>query len=152
MAGLSAGHVAALAVADAVLRDARKPWWVIAGAAVALHTREPIVVDDIDILLAVEDVPLVAALSGIVRRECDGHALFRSDFYAAVAIGTVTIEFMAGFRSNRQGLWCDVWPRTRIFVPIGNLSVPTPCPDELIEMLAAFGRPKDLARAALLAG
>jgi hypothetical protein len=150
MAALPSGHVAALAVVDCWLRDARSPWWVIAGAAVALHARLPMAVDDIDILLAVDDVPLIADIPGVVRQEGAADPLFRSDFYASVGAAGVTIKCMAGFRSKRDGVWSEIWPRTRMTVPIGGLSVPIPDRAETIDMLTAFGRPKDLQRVALL--
>lgn len=150
MAGLTDGRVAALAVADRLLQGARRPWWVIAGAAVALHARRPVAVDDIDILLAIEDVPRIADAPGLVRRARDGHALFRSDFYALLVVDSVTIEFMAGFALCCDGIWTPVWPRTRAFVAVGGLSVPVPDRAEMIAMLRDFGRDKDHRRIALL--
>ncbi len=152
MAALPNRHVAALAVVDRLLRDARGPWWVIAGAAVALHARQPVVVGDVDILLSDEDVPLVAAMSGVSQRQGDGDLLFRSRYYAGAVVSGVAIEFMADFMIRGATGWSPVRPRSRMFVPIGGLSIPTPERAELVEMLVAFGRPKDLERVSLLKG
>lgn len=151
-AGLSGDHVAALAVVDRLLRRAHEQWWVIAGAAVALHANEPVIVDDIDVLLAIRDVPLIADLPGLVRKGGDRDARFRSAFYASLAVGTVEVEFMAGFALCGEQGWQPVWPRSRVLVDVAGLAVPTPDRAELVAMLRAFGRPKDLQRARLLGG
>lgn len=147
---LSGDHVAALAVVDRLLRQAQAPWWVIAGAAVALHATERLAVDDVDVLLAMCDVALIAEMPGLVRKGGAGDALFRSVFYASLPVGGVDIEFMAGFELCGATGWQPVWPRSRVFVQIGDLAVPTPERSELIAMLTAFGRPKDLQRVRLL--
>jgi hypothetical protein len=147
---LSGDHVAALAVVDRLLRQAQEPWWVIAGAAVALHATERLAVDDVDVLLAMRDVPLVADVPGLVRKGGAGDARFRSAFYASLPVGGVDVEFMAGFELCGAANWQPVWPRSRVFVDVGGLAVPTPDRAELIAMLTAFGRPKDLQRVRLL--
>lgn len=152
MAGLSGDHVAALAVVDRLLRHAREPWWVIAGAAVALHAGPVVTVDDIDVLLAISDVALIADVPGMVRNGGGGDALFRSAYYASLPTGAVDIEFMAGFELYGPGGWQPVWPRSRVLVEVADMAVPTPARGELIDMLRAFGRPKDLQRAKLLGG
>jgi len=152
MVNLSDDHVAALGMVDRLLRQAEEPWWVIAGAAVALHASEPLAVDDIDILLSMRDVGLIADLPDIVRKDGDGDKLFRSAYYASLSTGAVDTEFMAGFeRCGRDG-WQPVWPRSRVFVDVAGLAIPTPDRWELVEMLLAFGRPKDLQRVRLLGG
>lgn len=105
MVGLSGDHVAALAVVDRLLRHAREPWRVIAGAAVALHAAPVVAVDDIDVLLAMSDVALIADVPGMVRKGGGGDALFRSAYYASLPTGAVDIEFMAGFELNGAGGW-----------------------------------------------
>lgn len=152
MAGLSGDHLAALAVVDRLLRHAEEPWWVIAGAAVALHAAQAVAVDDIDVLLAMRDVPLIADLPGMVRKGGDGDPLFRSAWYASLPTGTMDIEFMAGFERGGRDGWQPVWPRSRVFVEVAGMAVPTPERGELIDMLRAFGRPKDLQRVRLLGG
>ncbi|WP_242116571.1 hypothetical protein [Sphingomonas lacusdianchii] len=147
---LSGDHVAALAVVDRLLRRAQEPWWVIAGAAVALHAAEPVAVDDVDVLLAMCDVPLVADVPGLVRKGGAGNALFRSAFYASLPVGGIDVEFMAGFELCGAAGWQPVWPRSQVFVEVGGLAVPTPDRAELMTMLTAFGRPKDLQRVRLL--
>ncbi len=154
---LSPGHVAALARVAAWLGDARGDWWIIAGAAVALHGGWPIEVGDIDVLIGAADVPLVAALPGVRLLERGGSERFRSDFHAAVDVGGVTVEFMAGFRVRGAGGWAPVMPRSRLAIGVGAIergapacTVHVPALAELIDMLRSFGRPKDLTRIALL--
>lgn len=153
MVGLSLAHRDALAMIAGALREATEPWWIIAGTAVASHARVPVVVDDIDVLIGMADVPLVTAMPGVRIRGSDGDDLFRSHFYAALEVGGVEVEFMAGFELCHDGCWEPVWPRSRVMLDIGDgRSVPVPDRDELAAMLARFGRDKDLARIALLNG
>lgn len=58
---------------------------------------------------------------------------------------------MAGFHLFADGAWQPVCPATRIKVVIGGGVVFVPDRAELIAMLDAFGRRKDLRRAATLA-
>lgn len=153
MVALSLAHRDALAMVAGALQAATAPWWIVAGAAVALHARVPVAVDDIDVLIAMADVPLVAAMPGLRIRGGDGNDLFRSRFYAALEMGGVEVEFMAGFALCHRGCWEPVWPRSRVMMDMGDgRSVPVPDRDELRAMLARIGRDKDFARIALLNG
>ncbi len=151
MAALSAVHRHALARMAGVLRAATEPWWVIAGAAVALHARRPVPVGDI--LIGIEDVALIRALPGIGVRTPDDNGLFRSCFYAALDVAGVEVECMAGFELCHAGRWEPVRPRSRVFVEVGEgLAVPVPDRADMVAMLTRFGREKDMARIALLNG
>ncbi|KQN71762.1 hypothetical protein [Sphingomonas sp. Leaf62] len=153
MTGLSVAHRDALARMAGVLRAATEPWWVIAGAAVALHSRRPVTVGDIDILIGIEDVALIRELPGVRVRAPDDNGLFRSRFYAALEANGVEIECMAGFELHRAGRREQVRPRSRVFVEVGEgLAVPVPDRADMVAMLTRFGREKDMARIALLNG
>ncbi|MEP9401512.1 hypothetical protein [Sphingomonas sp. VNH70] len=146
---LSPDHVAALAAVARMLAEAQGPWWVIAGAAVALHGA-PVEVDDIDILFSASDTALVSSLPAMCRNYGAGTTLFRSGFYAASTIGTVRVEWMADFEVSIGTGWHPVLPRSREPAHIGEATVFVPDRGELIAMLASFGRPKDHDRIALL--
>ncbi|KQM95257.1 hypothetical protein ASE70_00525 [Sphingomonas sp. Leaf22] len=153
MAGLSVAHRHAMAMMVGVLRAATAPWWVIAGASVALHARRPVAVGDIDVLIGIEDVALIRALPGVRVRTPDDNGRFRSPFYAALDVAGVEVECMAGFELCHANRWEPVRPRSRVFVEVDEgLVVPVPDRAELVAMLARFGRAKDLARIALLNG
>lgn len=153
MAALSAAHRDALATIVGTLSAATAPWWIIAGTAVALQAQGRVKADDIDVLIGMDDVPLIRALPGIRIRAGDDHSLFRSRFYAASEVGGIEVEYMAGFELCHAGRWEPVWPRSRVLLDLGDgLSVPVPDRDELAGMLARFGREKDIARIALLNG
>ncbi len=153
MTGLSVAHRDALARIAGVLRAATEPWWVIAGAAVALHARRPVAVGDIDILIGIEDVALIRELPGVRVRAPDDNGLFRSRFYAALEANGVEIECMAGFELYRAGRWEPVQPRSWVMMDVSDgLTVPVPDRDEMVAMLTRFGREKDMARIALLNG
>jgi len=153
MAGLSRTQCDALAMIAGVLRSATASWWIIAGAAVALHARAVVAVDDIDVLIGEQDVALVRALAGVSVRPPDGNALFRSAFYAASDAHGVRIEWMAGFELWHVGGWQPIRPRTRVMIDAGDgLMVPVPDRAEMVAMLTRFGRDKDVTRIALLDG
>jgi hypothetical protein len=126
-------------------------WWIIAGAAVALHGGAPIAVGDIDVLFSPVDAALVTALPGLRRKANGDSPRFRSDFYASAEMGGMTVEFMAGFRVLADGDWRMVRPATREPVRVGNATLFVPGRAELIAMLKLFGRDKDRQRIALLA-
>jgi hypothetical protein len=59
---------------------------------------------------------------------------------------------MSGLQVSTTAGWTPVAPRTRQAIAVGEATLFTPCRRELKDILLAFGRPKDHARAALLAG
>ncbi len=57
---------------------------------------------------------------------------------------------MAGFQLFHDGAWQPVCLASRVEIAIGDSSVFVPDRGDLIAMLHAFGRPKDLRRAVTL--
>jgi hypothetical protein len=62
---------------DAV-RDARDPWWVISGAAVALLGVTPIEVGDVDVLMSIGDAQRLMDALGVVPIGDGESSIFRS--------------------------------------------------------------------------
>jgi len=150
--GLTPSHLAALARMSQILAAARSPWWVIAGAAVALHGVPRVVVDDIDLLIDEEDFGLVTAMPEVWSLHAGDSDRFRSACYAMAVVADIHIEIMAGLTVRRRGNWVPVTPRTREAVAFEGGTVFIPGRVDLVEMLTLFDRPKDVRRAAQLRG
>lgn len=139
-----------LRIVATTMAMAEDPWWIIAGAAVALHGASPVTVGDVDVLLSVADARRLLPSIGIPPRCGAEHPDFRSTLFGTWLDPPLAVEFMAGFHHRRETQWFAVQPATRRPVPIAQSVVYIPERDELREMLMAFGRAKDLERAALL--
>lgn len=141
----------ALVALAKIMADAEHPWWLIGSVAVALHGGDPGGIADIDVLLDPRDASGMIERTGAVVRDKDESPLFRSETFTTWNALSIPVEFMAGFHLFADGAWQPVCPATRIKVVIGGGVVFVPDRAELIAMLDAFGRRKDLRRAATLA-
>jgi hypothetical protein len=134
----------------AAMRPARDDWWVIGSAAVALLGAAPGEVADVDVLLSAGDAQRILGALGLEARPGTADLLFRSTLFARWPGPPRTVEFMSGLRVNTAAGWTPVAPRTRQAIAVGEATLFTPSRRELKDILLAFGRPKDHARAALL--
>jgi hypothetical protein len=132
------------------LAAARHPWWVLGSAAVMLHGGKPDVIRDVDVLFDPRDrEPLLARL-GLTPQIEPPDEKFRSDVFVRWNGGALPVELFAGFQLCEEGVWRDYVPQSRFAVRLGAVQTYVPERAELIALLHRFGRPKDLARAALL--
>ena len=136
-------------VAD-LARDNRDDWWVIAGAAAALHGATDIIVGDVDVVMSARDAESVLAACAVVPMRGAGNALFRSRVFAQWCQPPMTVEIMADFDYFSARSWHRVALSTRTMIGLGSFSVFVPDRAELTAMFRAFGRPKDVERARLL--
>ncbi len=132
-------------------QSAADPWWIISSAAVALHRARVDQVRDVDVLMSGRDAVLVLAQVGVEPRRGHATRLFRSAVFGTWREPPLPVEIFGDFEVAGRDGWFPVAPQSREPVSVGGhvLFVPSAC--ELREMLIAFGRPKDLARARLLA-
>lgn len=137
-------------LATVLVQHTRHDWWIISSAAVALHGADPGPIGDVDVLLERRDVPAVFAAFGL--RDCPGEGTtqFRSEHFAIWRGSAMPVELMAGFELHEGCVWHEIWPQTRQAVRLGDHTMFVPERHELRKLLTRFGRPKDLARAALL--
>lgn len=138
-----------LALAPA-LRSARRPWWVIASAAVQLYVTEDLAIRDVDVLIDPLDVPEVFAALDLRVEPGGGEGRFRSAWFARYDELDLPVELFAGFELLERGTWNTIVPASRVLLRCGQAEAYVPDTAELGEMLRRFGRPKDLARAAVL--
>jgi len=136
-----------LTVAQA-MATARDSWWIIASAAAALHGAD-IKVADVDLLVSLRDGEALLARLGPTYAPAPSDR-FRSDLFGCWTGAPLPVDIMAGFHVLDADGWQEIRPATRIAVPLGDAALYTPSIPELIEHCHLFGRPKDLARAAIL--
>ena len=131
---------ATLAQVATALADAREPWWVIGSAAVVLHGGGTTVAD-VDLLLSRDDAEMLLrrwSLDPLIASD----ALFGSAVFARTTATPLPVEIMSGLKVR------DVAVNLTTREVVAGIAVPAR--GELIRLLRQFGRPKDLARAALL--
>ena len=140
-----------LIAASDVLAVCKDPWWVITGAAAALHGETSLPTSDVDILLSTADAPNVAERIGARLARGTATETFHSEVFFRWHAAPLPVEFMAHFRVRESGRWERVLPRSRASVLVGEKVLYVPDRPELIDMFRRFGRPKDLIRAQGLA-
>ncbi|MDP1618270.1 hypothetical protein [Phenylobacterium sp.] len=125
------------------------PWWIFGSAAMRLMGAADIEAEDVDLLLGQADAERLAARLGAARIEGAGER-FRSAYFAKAQTDDLRIEIMSGLEVRTAEGWRRVSPRTRTLVAWAPHPLPLPDREELIEICRLFGRPKDIARAAML--
>ena len=136
------------------LEGARRPWWVIGAAAVMLHRpdlAQAIAPADVDVLLDPVDAPGVLERLGLTPAADGGDSLFRSAVFVRWEGMGAPADLMAGFEHRgADGVWRPVTIASRVEFRLGDVVLYAPDARELADLLTLFGRPKDLARRALL--
>jgi hypothetical protein len=146
---LNADLASTLAGLSKLLRHCQDDYWIISSAAVALHINEDIPTADVDLLVSIRDAETMMRQLGLENRANQQDPLFRSDILLRYDALVLPVEVMAGFAVNSSDEWEPIWPRTREKLA-GSEDIFVPDRAELSAMLQLFGRPKDLARLALL--
>jgi len=134
----------------AAMAPAQHDWWIIASAACRLHGVDPGQVRDVDVLMDARDVGAVLAPIGLAPTGGQGDGRFRSRYFVTWDAPPLVVELFADFELCEQGSWNPVRLTTREWRKVGQVELPVPSRAELVDLLHRFGRPKDLARAALL--
>ncbi|WP_260929027.1 hypothetical protein [Novosphingobium sp. 9] len=140
----------------AIMTGARERWWIIASAAAALHGAAPIEVADVDVLLSVPDANTILPRLGLAVGPGTANERFRSARFATWQSTALPVDFMADFHARDfqrpdGPKWNRVMPQTRVSIDLSGARLYIPSRVELHALFLSFGRPKDLARARLLA-
>jgi hypothetical protein len=151
-ASLTPDVITTLSLVTNMTRDNQDDWWIIAGAAAALHGAKEIIVGDVDVLMSARDAETVLQACGIPPMRDSGNKLFRSAIFGQWRDPPLTVEIMADFDHRVSRSWRRVAPVTREKVRLDGFDLFVPDRAELTAMFRAFGRPKDLERARLLEG
>ena len=141
-----------LAAVASIMANCVDPWWIIGSAAVSLHLQHDVGGNDIDVLLSVSDAVQIRRKLDIPFAAARSHPLFDSDAYFSWDHLPLPVEFMAGFSVRTDDGWREVAFHSRQSFVVSGQTLYAPNVEELSSLLRSFGRPKDLARLALLAG
>lgn len=140
-----------IAAVGAVLKYAEDPWWIVTGAAAAIHGATPITVSDVDVMLSVRDASHLFSKLGIQAASPSTHPRFRSEVFGQWEGNPLVVEFMANFQlRDLDGVWRPMLPTTRQRFVAATTTVYVPELAELREMFGRFGRPKDHERIRLI--
>jgi hypothetical protein len=132
----------------------RDPWWVIGSAAMRLAGVDGPEPNDVDLLCSERDADaLVEAWTAHrddhYRPADDGR--FRSRF-ARFAHLPMPLEVMGDLEVRVAGDWQPVQVASELRVEVNGHAIPVPALSEQWRILTLFGREKDLAKAARIAG
>ena len=141
-----------LAMIAAAASDARDEWCIIGSAAVVLHGRSLPHVKDVDLLMSAADAQALLWRVGEQPRPGRPNHQFRSHVFGTWRAPPIPVEVMGGFSVAANGAWREVHILAPEPVMIAGVQVYVPSAEELVRLLHAFGRPKDLERAQLLLG
>lgn len=142
---------AVAAVAQAAPDDA-DDWWIIGSTAMVLCGVEGVEPDDVDILGSGRTLERFLGRWGVEADESRHGAQFRSHPYQRVILdGCTPIEVMGDLLVLSDGAWLPVVPASRLPVGDAGAKVYVPTLEDQSEILKRFGRPKDLAKAAMIA-
>jgi hypothetical protein len=146
VAQLAPAAIQTLVTVAEELAGAGDEWWLFGGAAVALHGL-PIGVADVDVLMSMRDIGVLASKLGIAPDRDTPVDRIRSDIWLPWKVPPLGVDFTAGLAVRVGEDWTRIAPRTREAVQVAGHTLYIPSRGELIEILRLFGRPKDLARA-----
>ena len=150
MAGRPDDLAATLVAVSRATVPARDPWWIIGSAAVRLHDVDPGPIGDVDLLMSARDAAALLRARGIAPLPGVPDDRFRSSVFGRWTVPAMTVEVMGGLATREAEGWRAVRPVTRQAVDWEGVTTFVPDRAELVALLRRFGRPKDLARAALL--
>ena len=126
------------------------PWWVFGSAGMALVGVPGLTPPDVDLIVSERDARTLLQRWDAAPLEAAASPLFRSAIFAKAQVAPLPIEIMAGFEAFSGGAWSPVIPATRQAIDWKGRYLFTPSAAEQAAICRRFGRPKDLARVALL--
>lgn len=141
-----------LAMIAAAASDTRDEWCIIGSAAVVLHGRSLPHVKDVDLLMSAADADAFLRRVGEQAGHGRPNERFRSQVFGTWREPPIPVEVMGGFSVAANGAWREVHVPAPESVMVAGVQVYVPSVQELVRLLHAFDRPKDLERAQLLLG
>ena len=125
-------------------------WWLI-GSTAALLAGIALMPDDVDLFGGTATLDAVVRNLGGATVSGSPSQHFRSTPFCRITIeGGLPIEVMGDLEVGRDGQWRPLRIRTRIPVSFGSGQVYVPDLAEQAAIFELFGRPKDMAKAALV--
>ena len=125
-------------------------WWIIGSAALAL-SGVPIEPKDIDVFAASDVIEKARLALGATAMPSASDRFRSSPYFQFQPESGLPIDFMGGLQVCVAGAWASLQIESRSAVTVGNAKLFIPALEEQARILRLFGRPKDLARVALIA-
>lgn len=147
---ISKALASALDVVAEGCADLIDPWWVFGSAGMALIGVPGLTPPDVDLIVSERDARSLLNKWKTTPLSTAPSPLFRSRIFARAQVAALPIEIMAGFEACSDGVWSPVAPSTREAITWNAGRLFTPSAAEQAAICRRFGRPKDLARVALL--
>ena len=139
----SAERIARIMPADA-------DWWIIGSAALAL-SGIPVEPKDIDVFAASDVIDHARLALGAAATPSASDRFRSNPYFQFHPEGGLPIDFMGGLQVLAHGAWTPLHIASRFSVTIRDVTVFVPNLEEQARILRLFGRPRDLARLALIA-
>lgn len=124
-------------------------WWVIGSTALALSGID-VAPRDVDVFAASDVIEAARAVLDVPAVPSGSDRFRSSPYFQFCPEGGVDIDFMGGLQVCSNGKWIGLQIETVSPLRCGNSTIFLPTLDEQVRILNLFGRPKDLARAALI--
>ena len=124
-------------------------WWIIGSAALALGGID-VTPGDIDVFAASDVIETARRTLGVAARPSSSELFRSSPYFQVRPEGGLEIDFMGALEVRSASEWIGLHIESRISVTIGSATLFVPSLEEQVAILRLFGRPKDLARAALI--
>jgi len=124
-------------------------WWIIGSSALALRgiDVEP---KDIDVFASAQVIEAARLALGVSAMPSGSDRFRSSPYFQYRPDGGVEIDFMGGLQVWSKGIWTDLQIESTVLVSCGSVTLFVPSLNEQARILHLFGRPKDLARGALI--
>jgi hypothetical protein len=131
------------------IMPAHRDWWIIGSAALALSgiDVEP---KDIDVFASAVVIEAARAALGVPAMPSGSDRFRSSPYFQYRPEDGVEIDFMGGLEVHSEGCWVGLQIESKMPVSCGSATLFVPSLKEQARVLRLFGRPKDLARAALV--
>ncbi len=127
----------------------RDDWWLIGSAAAHLSGVD-LAPADVDIVAGRETIEAFLARLGPAQPKPSENGRFRSIPFCCIPVsGGLDIEVMGDLHVLSSGVWQPLILTTRVPVETGHGPVFVPTLAEQVAVFELFGRPKDLAKAAM---
>jgi hypothetical protein len=127
------------------------PWCVIGSAALVISGIGGVTPEDIDVVSTKRTLDKLLMKAGTGPVVPKPNALFRSDpFGRIVREGALDIEVQGDLEVCIDGEWRPLVISTREAVQVGRHHIYVPALAEQADIFKLFGRPKDLAKAAMI--
>jgi len=124
-------------------------WWIIGSAALALSGLD-VEPRDIDVFAASDVIEAARVALGAAAMPSASDRFRSSPYFQVHPEGGIEIDFMGSLKVRSGDGWVGLHIESKRVVSCGRARLFVPCLEDQTRIFRLFGRPKDLARAALV--